>query len=67
MFGGVPREVLLEQNEGLETLLFFKVPWGVLLGPFWGPKVKKNEENQLYVLSFFENIMKTLASTSASK
>jgi len=43
MFGGVPREVLLEQNEGLEDLLFSEVSRGVLLGSFSGPKVMKIE------------------------
>ena len=32
MFWGVPRGVLLEQNEGPEDLLFFEVP----RGSFWG-------------------------------
>ena len=33
MFGGVPKGVVLEQNEGPEDLLFFEVP----RGSFWGP------------------------------
>ena len=40
---GVPREVLLEQKEGLEDRLFFEVLGGVLWERFWGPKLMKND------------------------
>ena len=40
---GVPREVLLEQKEGLEDRLFFEVLGGVLGEPFWGPKLMEND------------------------
>ena len=45
MFGGVPKGVVLEQNEGPEDLCFLKSPGGSFWGPFGvllGSKIDEN-------------------------
>ena len=49
MFGGVPEGVLLEQNDGLETLLFFEVPRGSFWSLFGVQNSSKINKNYKYV------------------
>ena len=61
MFGGVPKGVLLEQNEGPEDLLFFDVPRGVFWGPFGvvlGSNINENRVKRKTKSNRFENNMK---------
>ena len=61
MFGGVPKGVVLEQNEGPEDLCFLRSPGGSFWGPFGvllGSKIDNNLIKAKNKSNRFENNMK---------